>query len=98
MQIGNGLEGNHKPTSVAIIPDREYYPGLVRVPYREFHGSILLEWATQSASKPRVVTKVIVSSQSQRVLDLATDLEAQGKVPHHARILRDDSNTTQLPI
>ena len=99
-QIGNGLEGSYKPSSVAIIPVRESYPGFEGVPYREFHGTSLLERAIQSAAEARVVTQVIVSSQSQRVLDFAADLEAQGKVPRHARLLRDDSvvNTTQLPI
>ena len=99
-QIGNGLEGSYKPTSAAIIPVRESYPGFEGVPYREFHGSSLLERAIHSAAEARVVTQVIVSSQSQRVLDFSADLEAQGKVPPHARLLREDSdiNTTQLPI
>jgi CMP-N-acetylneuraminic acid synthetase len=99
-QISNGLEGSYQPTSTAIIPVRESYPGFEGVPYREIHGSSLLERAIHSAAGARVVTQVIVSSQSQRVLDFAADLEAQGKVPTHARLLRDDSivNTTQLPI
>lgn len=99
-QIGNGLEGGYKPSCVAVIPVRESYPGFEDVPYREFHGSSLLERAIRSAAETKVVSQLIVSSHSQRVLDFATDLEAQGKVPRHARLLRDnsDKNMTKLPI
>lgn len=99
-RIGNGLEGGYKPSCAAVIPVRESYPGFQGVPYRELDGSSLLEMAILSAAEASVVTQVIVSSQSQRVLDFAADLEAQGKVPKHARVLRDNagSNTSKLPI
>jgi glycosyltransferase involved in cell wall biosynthesis len=99
-RIGNGLEGGYKPICAAVIPVRESYPGFEGVPYREYDGSSVLERAILSAAEASVVTQVIVSSQSQRVLDFAADLEAQGKVPKHARVLRDDIgiNTSKLPI
>lgn len=99
-RIGNGLEGGYKPTCAAVIPVRESYPDFEGVPYREFGGHSLLERAILSAAEASVVTQVIVSSQSQRVLDFAAELEAQGKVPKHARVLRDDASTSmsKLPI
>lgn len=99
-RIGNGLEGGYKPTCAAVIPVRESYPGFEGVPYREYEGRTLLERAILSASEASVVTQVIVSSQSQRVLDFAARLEAEKKVPAHARVLREDQGirTNQLPI
>jgi glycosyltransferase involved in cell wall biosynthesis len=99
-QIGKSLEGDYKPTCTAVIPVRESYPGNEGVPYRMIDGSSLLERAIRSAAEVESVTQVIVSSQSQSVLDYAAGLEAQGKVPRHLRLLRDDSVTdnTKLPI
>ncbi|MBK1646788.1 hypothetical protein CKO25_19525 [Thiocapsa imhoffii] len=99
-RIGNGLEGGYKPTCAAVIPVRESYPGFEGVPYREYEGRSLLERAISSAAEASVVTTVIVSSQSQRVLDFAARLEAEGRVPVHARVLRDDLGTSsaKLPI
>lgn len=99
-RIGNGLEGGYKPTCAAVIPVRESYPGFEGVPYRGYEGRSLLERAISSAAEASVVTTVIVSSQSQRVLDFAARLEAEGRVPAHARVLRDDLGTssTKLPI
>lgn len=99
-RISNGLEGGYKPTCAAVIPVRESYPGFEGVPFREYEGQSLLERAISSAAKASVVTSVIVSSQSQRVLDFAARLESEGRVPAHVRLLRDDlgTNTTKLPI
>lgn len=99
-KISNGLEGGYKPTCAAVIPVRESYPGFEGVPYREIDGKSVLERAILSATEASVVSQVIVSSQSQRVLDFAAELEAIGKVPAHKRVLRDDSFTssTNLPI
>lgn len=97
-QIRNGLEGGYMPTCSAVIPVRESYPGFEGVPYREFHGISLLERAIRSAAEAKVVSQLIVSSHSQRVLDFAADLEIQGKVPHHARLLRDDSDKDMMKL
>jgi glycosyltransferase involved in cell wall biosynthesis len=99
-QIGKGLQGDYKPTCTAVIPVRESYPGNEGVPYRMIDGSSLLERAIRSATEVESITQVIVSSQSQSVLDFAADLEAKGIVPHHLRLLRNysDTDNTKLPI
>jgi len=99
-KISSSLEGGYKPTCAAVIPVKESYPGFEGVPYRLIDGKSVLERAILSASEASVVTQVIVSSQSQRVLDFAAELEATGKVFSHKRVLRDDglSFGTKLPI
>lgn len=99
-RIGNGLDGGYKPTCAAVIPVRESYPGFEGVPFRDYENQSLLERAILSAAKATVVTNVIVSSQSQRVLDFAAGLESEGRVPKHMRLLRDDlgKTSTKLPI
>ena len=99
-RLGNGLEGSYKPTCAAVIPVRESYPDFEGVPYREFGGISLLEKAILSAAEASVVTQIVVSSQSQRVLDFAAKLEGQGKVPKHVRVLRNDASISgsKLPI
>ena len=99
-RIGNGLEGGYKPTCAAVIPVRESYPGFEGVPYREYEGRSLLEIAIRSAAETSVITQVIVSSESQSVLDFAAALESEGRVPLHARVLRDTAGVRapNLPI
>lgn len=99
-QISKALEGDYKPTCTAVIPVRESYPDNEGVPYRKIGSISLLERAIISAAEVESVTQVIVSSHSQSVLDFAANLEAQGKVPHHLRLLRDysDTDNTKLPI
>jgi len=89
-RIGNGLEGGYKPTFAAVIPVRESYPRFEGVPYREYDGVTLLERAILSATEANGVTQVIVSSQSERVLEFAARLESEGRVPAHARLLREE--------
>lgn len=97
-RIGNGLEGGYKPTLAAVIPVRESYPGFEGVPYREYDGVTLLERAIRSATRAKGVTEVIVSSQSERVLEFAARLESEGRVQTHARLLRDEpSEQTRNP-
>ena len=99
-RLGKALEGAYKPSCVAIIPVRESYPGFEGVPFRQFEGRSLLERAICSAAEAGVVTHVIVSSQSKRVLEYAEELENQRKVPPHARLLRESRNSqaASLPI
>jgi CMP-N-acetylneuraminic acid synthetase len=99
-QLGNGLEGSYKLNCLVVIPVRESYPDVEGVPYLEFGGISLLQRAILSAAEVGVVTQVIVSSHSQRVLDFAAELEAKGKVPQHVRILREETSIgeSKLPI
>jgi len=88
-RLGQSLEGGYSPSCLAVIPVRESYPGFDGVPYREYEGRTLLERAISSAGEAAGVSSILVSSKSQSVLDFAAELEADGKVPKHARMLRE---------
>lgn len=99
-RISQTLEGDYKPCNVAVIPVRESYPGFEGVPYREYEGSSLLQRAILSAASSSKIDSVIVSSQSQQVLDFAQKLEDDGLVPEHMRLLRgkDEEVSRNIPI
>lgn len=98
-RIGAALEGSYQPSCLAVIGVRESYPGFEGVPYREIDGVSLLQRAIVSTAAARHVTQVMVSSQSQRVLDFAERLEREGRVPAHARVLREtDTVSATLPM
>jgi len=99
-RISKRLEGDFKPNNVAVIPVRESYPGFEGVPYRKLNGVSLLEIAILSAIKSNKINSVIVSSQSQKVLDFSQQLEIDGRVPSHMRVLReeDEGVSRSLPI
>lgn len=90
-RVGNALESSYNPSCLAVIGVRESYPGFEGVPYRVFEGITLLERAILSAAKASKVTRVLVSSGSQRVLDFAARLEREGRVPLHERLLRAEA-------
>lgn len=87
-RISSTLEGDYKPINVAVIPVRESSPGFEGAPYRKYEGMSLLERAILSATQSKKINDVIVSSQSQQVLDYACELERTGRVPKHMRLLR----------
>ena len=87
--VSNKLEGDYKSTALAVIPVKESYPDFVGVPYKEINGQSILEIAIKNASQSKKITSVIVSSESQKVLDFSKKLEKDGKVPAHIRLLRD---------
>lgn len=98
-QISNKLEGDYKPTTLAVIPVKESYPDFEGVPYIEINGESILEIAIKSACKSKKISSVIVSSESQKVLDFAEKLEKAGKVPSHIRLLRNmDQKKQGVPI
>ena len=97
-RISEKLEGDYKPTHIAVIPVRESYPGFEGVPYREYKGASLLERAILSATQSEKISGVIVSSQSQAVLDYSQQLEDSGRVPAHFRLLRNQQEESQRNI
>ena len=99
-RISETLEGDYKPNNVAVIPVKESYPGFEGVPYRKINGVSLLELSILSAVQSNKINTVIVSSQSQKVLDYAQQLETDGRVPPHMRLLRDENEniSRNLPI
>lgn len=99
-RISEALEGDYKPKNIAVIPVRESYPGFEGVPYREYEGMSLLERAILTAAQSDKIDRIIVSSQSQKVLDYAQELAETGRVPEHLRVLRDEDECSgrNIPI
>lgn len=99
-RISESLKGDYKSLNIAVIPVRESYKGFEGVPYRMFEGSSLLERAINAAADSGNIDCVIVSSQSQDVLDYSLELEKSGKVPKHFRLLRyeEEKGGKNIPI
>ena len=98
-EIAEKLEGNYKPTCVAVIPVKESYPHFEGVPYKDVNGQSLLEISISNAFKSKKIKMVVVSSESQQVLDYSKKLEIEGKVPKHLRLLRSKTkNSRNIPI
>tara|TARA_B110000090_G_scaffold206966_1_gene257443 strand:- start:4290 stop:5687 length:1398 start_codon:yes stop_codon:yes gene_type:complete len=87
-KIASNLEGDFKPKVVAVIPVKESYPDFPEVPFREINNKSILELAINEASQSKKIDTIIISSESQRVLDFSKKLEFDKKVPKHLRFLR----------
>ena len=98
-KLSQKISGDFKPITVAVIPVKESYPQFEGVPYRVFQEKSLLERAINSAANAENVTCIIVSSSSPNVLDFSENLEIEGKVAKHIRLLRkQDDITSKVPI
>lgn len=98
-EISKKLEGDYKPTMVGVIPVRESYPDFKDVPFQKINGQSILELAIINAAKSDKIDNLIISSESQKVLDYAKKLEQDKKVPEHLRLLRPNNNKTNgIPI
>lgn len=93
--IATKLEGDYKPTAVAVIPVKESYPDFEGVPYQEVNGQSLLELAIINASKSKKLSSIIISSESEDVLNFSEKLEKSGKVPTHNRLLREKAKSEE---
>ena len=97
--IANKLEGSYIPKTVAVIPVRESYPNFEGVPYKKINGESVLEIAINNAFKSKKINTVIVSSESDKVLEFSKKLEVEGKVPTHLRLKRTKlRDTSKVPI
>ena len=100
-KITSKLEGDYKPTVVATIPVKESYPDFKDVPYKKYKGKSLLEIAIINASRSTKVDQIIISSESEKVLEFSEELENSKKVPTHLRLLRNskvDPTSSSIPI
>lgn len=89
-KVRNSLAGSYKPACLAVIPVRESYPDWEGVPYEEINGKSLLELALNSAYMANGVTDIVVSSESQSVLDYSHALEKSSGLKN-LRVLRPSS-------
>lgn len=94
-QAAEKLEGDYKPSTVAVIPVKESYPDFEGVPFQEVNGKSLLEIAILSASTSKKIDSIIISSESKKVLNFSEKLEINGKVPKHYRLLRKEKKISK---
>ena len=98
-EIRNKTYNQSNPTVLAVIPVKESYPNLKEVPYRMINGCSLLEIAISNALESKQINTLVVSSESQNVLDFSKKLEDENKVPSHLRLLRKKGAYSKyLPI
>ena len=86
------------PIVVAVLPVKESYPNLKNVPYKTINGRSLLEIAISNALMSDQINDLIISSESQRVLNFSKELEIKKLVPKHQRILRKNISSRNIPI
>lgn len=70
--------GGYRPTCLAVIPVKESYPDFEGVPFRQIGGESLLQIAAHAAQQATNVTEVVITSESGKVLDFASELVADG--------------------
>ena len=98
-KIAEKLEGDYKPTIVAVIPVRESYPNFEEVPFQKINDDVtLLEHAINEALKSKKIDALVVSSESESVISFSEKLEKDGKVPKHIRIKRTPYKSQGIPI
>lgn len=98
-ELRNKKGKNYKPNILAVIPVKESYPNLENVPYRTINGISLLEIAISNALKSNQINCLVVSSESQKVLDFSKKLEDNSKVPAHLRLRRKtDKHSNYIPV
>jgi len=92
--------GDYKTTCLAIIPVKESYPNFKGVPYQKIEDKTLLQLSLESAQNSKLITEVMISSQSENVIQFAKDLVINGKVKKHIQLKRpeDFSNETLHPL
>ena len=89
----------YKPKVLAVIPIKESYPNLDNVPYRKIDGRSLIEIAINNALASKQIDQLVISSESNSVLNFSKKLEENNLVPHHYRLLRKTKNKSKnIPI
>lgn len=82
------ISNDYSLQTLAVIPVRESYGKEQGVPYHEVDGCSLLKNAILAAHNSKEVTHIVVTSESEGVLQYCRDLELQGQLPMHYRYRR----------
>lgn len=91
--------GSYKPRVLAIVGAKETYSRAERVPFKQLNGQSLIEKALFELGLSESVTDILVSSDSDRVLEFTRELASIGRVPDHFRLLRSlDVPETIFPL
>ena len=97
-KIRNKSNKQTSPSVLAVLPVKESYPNLKNVPYKTINGRSLIEIAISNALISDQINDLIVSSESETVLNFSKELETKKLVPKHQRILRKDITSRNIPI
>ena len=98
-KLASKLNGDYRPSVLAVLPVKESYPKFKKVPYRKFNGESILSIAINNALKSDKIDELIVYSASQDVLNYSEELERTEMVPKHLRLLRKKSKTkNNIPV
>jgi len=90
-RLRDSQAGDFVPRVLAVIPARESYVGMEGVPYIDINGQSLLERTILEAMAAGPVTDVMVSSDSNDVLEFSAALQRDDRVPSHMRCLRAEA-------
>ncbi len=98
-KIGSKLSGDYKPVILGVIPVKESYPNFKNVPFIEIEGKSLLEIVINSSFESDYISDLIVSSNSDNVLNFSKELEENCKVPKHFQHKRTkERDIRNIPI
>ena len=97
-EIRKNQNKNYKPKILAVIPVKESYPNMKNVPYQKINGQTLIEIAINNALKSEQISHLLISSESNGVLDFSKQLEEKEIVPNHFRFLRKPNESNNIPI
>jgi len=97
-EIRKNQNKNYKPKILAVIPIKESYPNMQNVPYQKINEKTLIEIAINNALKSKQVSHLLISSESNSVLDFSKQLEEKKIVPNHFRLLRKPNESNNIPV
>ena len=80
-------------TVLAVIPARGGSKGLPRKNLAELGGKPLIAWTIEAALSSSFVDRVVVSSDSQEIIDVARELGADVPFVRPSHLARDDTPT-----
>lgn len=96
--LGQSLQGDYKPRTVGIVAVQNYIESNTSITDCVHNGLNLLESAILKASEIKAIDILVVSSDSQYILDFSKDLELSGRVPQHFRVIRDHHINSQVKL
>ena len=82
------IEGPYKLNILAVIPVRESFPKFKKVPFTQIGDQTLLERAINVAQQVDGITSVLVSTDSEAVIEHTDQLSAQKKIAPVQAVLR----------
>jgi glycosyltransferase involved in cell wall biosynthesis len=87
-KLVNKKNKGYHPSCLAVVPAKESYPHFERVPFSNFKGNSLLQIAIHEAQRAESVTDVMVSSDSESVLQYTLKMERAGVIDPVMRVKR----------